>query len=439
MADTVARKLSAVEKKIQSWQPATDVPEWFSTLRGSARDVYFDMPLPDRSDEAWHYGEPQRFTLDGLDIAHVQPGFNGISYERICGLTGQPRRIACLSMVGDNVTEISSSSPLRDAGVVVMSLRQALALRGDQLQQYVTAGLVPVHRDKLIASHYALTDNGFFVHVPAGVRAPEPIHLIMESGEPGSVVAPHVVVVAEAQSHAQVFIHYLGRNDDGRNLQLGVIQSHVGDAAEVTLTKIEHVGPLTDIMTHEAAELGRDGRYTSIAVHFGGKHIRHEAVVNLRQPGADASLLGMHLVRGRQRYDFYTQQNHLAPNCRSNLLFKGAVQDRSRASYQGIINVAKNAQGTDAYQTNRTLLLSPAARADSSPQLEIKANDVRCSHGSTVSKVDDEQIFYLQNRGLSVDQARRLIVGGFMAEIADKIPLATARDYVYNYVLERVQ
>ncbi len=439
MPGTITDELSPVEQKLRAWQPDSDIPQWFSALRGSARDVYFDTVPPDRSDEAWHYGDPRRYSLDGLDIAHAQPGFNGIRYERICGLTGRPSRVACLSMVGDNVTEISSSTPLRDAGVVVMSLRQALALRGDQLQDYLSAGLVPVHRDKLIASHYALTDNGYFVHVPAGVEAPEPIHLIMESGEPGSVVAPHVVVVTEAQSRAQVFIHYLGRNDDARNLQLGVIQSHVGDGADLTLTKIEHVGPLTDIMTHEAAETGRDGRYTSIAVHFGGKHIRHEAVLNLRQPGAEASLLGMHLVRDRQRYDFYTQQNHQAASCRSNLLFKGAVQDRARASYQGVINVARQAQQTDAYQTNRTLVLSPAARADSSPQLEIEANDVRCSHGSTVSNVDDAQVFYLQSRGLSVDRARRLIVSGFMAEIADRIPLATARDYVYNYVLERVQ
>jgi Fe-S cluster assembly protein SufD len=438
MATQSPASLSPAEIKLQLWQRKADIPAWFSSMRDHARDVYFDSSLPPRSDETWHYGEPRRYTLDGLDIAHAQPGFNGVRYERICGLTGQPRRVACLSMVGDNVAEISSSTPLRDAGITVMALRQALALRADQVEHYMAAGLVPVERNKLIASHFALVDNGFYVHIPEGADAPEPIHLIMESGEPGSVVAPHVLVVAEARSRAKVFIHYLGKNHGDRNLQLGVIQSHVASGADVTVTKIEHVGSETNILTHEAAQLSAGAHYLSIAVHFGGKHLRHEAVLNLTEADAHGELLGMHLVRDTQRYDIYTHQNHQAPRCSSNLLFKGAIQDSAHASYQGLITVVPDAQRTDAYQSNRTLLLSPDARANSSPQLEIKADDVRCSHGSTISNVDERQMFYLQQRGLDEEQARRLIVSGFMAEVADRIPLATARDYVYNYVLERV-
>ncbi|MBN2083080.1 Fe-S cluster assembly protein SufD [bacterium] len=432
------QQLSPVERKLANWQPAADVPDWFAQQRRDARDAYFDSALPDRSDEAWHYGHPQHYTLDDLDIAHAQPGFNGIRYERICGLTGQPRRIACLSMVGDNVAEISSSTPLRDAGVTVMSLRQALALRGDQLQDYWQRELLKADRDRLTASHYALIDNGFYVHVPAGVTAPEPIHLIMETGEQGSVVAPHVIIGAEKGSTSTVFVHYLGSTYEKRNLQLGQLHAHLDDAAKLSVVKVEHVGLNTDILTQELANVGRDAKYVSVAVHFGGKHLRHEAVANHAQPGGSSELLGMHFVRDRQRYDFQTTQVHAAPECASNLLFKGAVMDRGRASYQGIIQVHPHAQKTDAYQTNRTLLLSPEARADSSPQLEILANDVRCSHGSTVANVDKDQIFYLESRGIRAAEARRLIVSGFMAEIADRVPLATARDYVYNYVLDRV-
>jgi len=439
MSVVAATRYSPVEEKLLKWQPSTDIPDWFADRRSAARDAYFDLqPLDYKENESWHYGNPDYFELTGLDIAHAQPGFNGVRYERICGLTGQPRRIACLSMIGDNVEEISSSMPLRDAGVTVMALRQALALRGDQLQQYWSQGLIPFDRDRLTASHYALIDNGFYVHVPPRVTAPEPIHLIMESGEPGSVVSPHVLVAIEDGATAQVFIHYLGRTHQERNLQLGMVQTHVGDAANVTLTKIEHVGDNTDILTEETAAIGQDAGYRSIAVHFGGKHVRHEAIASHDKPGGKSELLGMHLVRNRQRYDFQTYQNHAAPSCTSNLLYKGAVMDRGRASFQGTISVAKHAQQTDAYQTNRSLLLSRAARADSSPQLEIQANDVRCSHGSTVSSVDANLVFYLRSRGITEHEAKRLIVSGFMAEVADKIPLKAARDYVYNYVLERV-
>lgn len=439
MSTVAAPSYSPAEEKLLAWRPDGDIPDWFARYRAAARDAYFDLPAPDyKQDEQWHYGSPDHYNLDGLDIAHAQPGFNGVKYERICGLTGQPRRYACLSMVGDNVAEISSSMPLRDAGVTVMALRQALALRGDQLQQFWPQTTIPADRDRITASHYALIDNGFFVHVPASVDAPEPIHLIMESGEAGSVVSPHVMVLAEERASAKVFIHYLGRTQDQRNLQLGMVQTHVGHGANVTLTKIEHVGDNTDILTEEIAAIGQDATYRSIAVHLGGKHVRHEAHANHEKPGGESELLGMHLVRNRQRYDFLTYQNHAAPSCKSNLLYKGAIMDRGRASFQGTIYVAKHAQQTDAYQKNRSLLLSRAARADSSPQLEIQSNDVRCSHGSTVSSADDDLIFYLRSRGIDEHEAKRLVVSGFMAEVADKIPLQTARDYVYNYVLERV-
>lgn len=434
-----AAELSAVEQKLQQWHPVADIPNWFCVMRSQARDAYFDLPLPDRTNEAWHYGDPSRFGLHGLDIANTVPGFNGVRYERICGLTGRPRKVACLSMIADNVAEISSSEPLRDAGVTVMALRQALALRGDQLQAYMESGLVPFTRDKLLASHFALVDNGFFVHIPKGVTAPEAIHLIMESGEGGSVVSPHVLLVAEEHSQANVFIHYLSSsNDEQRSLQLGVVQSHVAAGASLTLTKIQHLGAKTDSLTHEAAGIGRDAHYCSISAHFGGQHFRHEAYAQLTAPGGHAELNAVHLVRGRQRYDFFTHQNHQAPNCTSNLLYKGAMLDRARASYQGSITVAPGAQKTDAYQSNRSLLLSPHARADSSPQLEIQADDVRCTHGSAVSNVGRNELFYMESRGINREQARRLLVSGFMAEVADKIPLATARDYVYNYVLQQV-
>ncbi len=154
-------------------------------------------------------------------------------------------------------------------------------------------------------------------------------------------------------------------------------------------------------------------------------------------PGARADLYAMHFANGRQSYDFYTQQNHHAPNTSSKLLFKGALGGRARSSYIGQIDVAAKANNTDAYQTNRTLLLSKEARTNSSPQLEIANHEVMCSHGSTTSNIREDELFYLQSRGLPAEQARRLLVSGFLAEIADQIPLSTVRDYAYNYVLER--
>jgi Fe-S cluster assembly protein SufD len=438
MSTITATELSKAEQKLKAWRPDENIPAWFNRLRRSARDAYFSLGLPERSNEAWHYGDPRKFSLDGLDLAHELPGFNSISYERICGLTGQPRRIACLSMLGDQAHEISSSTPLRDAGVTVMTLRQAIALREYQLSEFWNSALVPYDASKLIAAHYALVDNGFFVHIPKFAKAPVPVHLIMEAGEAGSVVAPHILIVAEPMAQADVYVHFLGQNDGERNLQLGVIRVHAQAGSQLNLTTIQHLGSRTDAFTHEALLLERDAHVTSIAVHFGGNNTRHELIAKLSQPGANARLYGMHLGRQRQRFDFLTHQQHMVPNATSNLLFKGALLDKSRSSYQGMITVAPGAQKTDAYQKNRSLVLSPNARADSSPQLEIEANDVRCSHGSTVSNVRGDEMFYMQQRGIPSAAARQLLVSGFMAEVADRIPLEHTRDYVYNYVLKGI-
>jgi Fe-S cluster assembly protein SufD len=426
------------EAKLRALTQPEDIPGWFHDFRVTARDAYFDQQLPGLKDEAWHFGDPRRFSLDGLDISRAEPGFNGTRYERICQLTNRPRRVACLSMVSGKVREISSSSPLRDAGVTVMALRQALALRGDQIQPYWTRPLLGLNQDKLIAGHFALVDNGFFVHIPRNITSPEPIHLIMESGEPGTVTAPHVLVLADPFCKAEIFVHYIGQNDEARNLQLGMIQLHLADGADIHLTKIQHLGGQTNARTTEVCDMGRDSRFASVAVHLGGRFVRHEVTCRMSKPGAESELLAMHFVQGRQRYDFLTHQDHQAPDTKSRLLFKGAVTDRGRASYQGLITVDEEAQHTDAYQASRNLILSPEARVDSSPQLDIRANDVRCSHGATTTNVGLSEIFYLQQRGLTAEAARRLLVSGFMAEVADRIPLETIRDYAYNYVLERL-
>ncbi len=217
----------------------------------------------------------------GLDIAHPRPGFNGTQYERICGLTGMPRRVSCLSMIGQNVSDLSQSDALLKAGVTVMSLRQALILRGEQIQPYWSSNLVHFDSSPMMAAHYALVDNGFFVHVPAGVKAPEPVHLIMESGEAGSVVAPHVLIALEAGAEVDVYLHFIGSNNAERSLSLGVMQSHVADGAKLKLTKVQHLGLKTDSLSHEAAEIGEGAFYGSVGVYFGGYHVRHEALANL--------------------------------------------------------------------------------------------------------------------------------------------------------------
>jgi Fe-S cluster assembly protein SufD len=215
-----------------------------------------------------------------------------------------------------------------------------------------------------------------------------------------------------------------------------LLLADIADGARVTVTRVQHYGGRTDALLREYASVGRDATYTSNVIQLGGANVRAEAHLTLAQPGASAFLRGAYLATGRQRFDFLTHQNHQAPHATSNLLYKGALLGRARASYQGMITVAPDAQRTDAYQSNRTLVLSGDARADSSPQLEIGANDVRCTHGSTVSNVSETELFYMQSRGIPREVARRLLVSAFIAEVTDQVGNQRVTDLVEKYVAE---
>ncbi|MCC7478460.1 Fe-S cluster assembly protein SufD [bacterium] len=433
-----AAELSVLETKLRDWAPDPELPDWFNASRRLAIEAYFALELPQRSNESWHYGDARRFHAGSLDIASASPGFSGAEYERICKLSREYGRVTCLSMVGDRVEELSQSPALSELGGFVLPLRKALAQHGELLRPYWQQGLLPAGRDKLTAQHYALLDGGFCVYLPKGAELKDDIHLILETGEGGSVVSPHILLIAEARSSARVFIHNLGHPEQERNLQTSAIQSFVGAGAQLMLTKLQNLGPKTDALMIEYARLQRDSRYDTISINLGGSNVRTEVETHLAEPGADARLSGLSIARGRQRYDFHTFQNHMAPHTSSNLLFKSALLGRARASYQGLIDVHPSAQSTDAYQSNRSLVLSPDARSDSSPQLEIEANDVRCTHGSTTSNVSRDEMFYLQTRGIKPELARKLLVQGFLTEVADRIPLQPLRDYVESFILERM-
>jgi len=180
----------------------------------------------------------------------------------------------------------------------------------------------------------------------------------------------------------------------------------------------------------ERARLGRDARFHWALAALGGKLVKSDMELHLEAEGAEGKFSGCYFGNESQHFDFHTFQNHVIGHSTSDLLFKGALRDRARMVYQGLIRVHKNAQRSDAYQANRNLILSDKARADSIPSLEILANDVRCTHGATVGQVDDEQLFYLMARGISRPNAERLIIAGFFEPVLERIPSETLRAVV---------
>ncbi|MFH1176302.1 MAG: Fe-S cluster assembly protein SufD, partial [Acidobacteriota bacterium] len=284
--------------------------------------------------------------------------------------------------------------------------------------------LVPASHGFVEAINLAAWRGGVVVRVPAGVTLEHPIRLRFVAPAAGGASLPRVLVVAGAGSSFEVVEGHL--EGDGQAAQvLGVTELLIEDGATVRYGLVQRWEPgITGHLTLRAS-LGAGARLQLALASFGGGVAKVDVGATLEGRDAEVETYGVAMGAGRQHLDHHTEHIHHAGSTRSNLGFKVAMTGASRSAYTGLISIAREAAGCEAYQENRNLLLAEGARADSIPELEILNDDVRCSHGATVSKLDDEQLFYLQSRGLPRSQAVRLIVYGFLGQTLDRLPQIT--------------
>ena len=276
----------------------------------------------------------------------------------------------------------------------------------------------------------ALAGGGAFVHVPDGVKVPRPIQLLFSRQAPDLGTFPHVVVSIGARAEASVIEEYFSAGEPGVGVNVGVTEVTVGEGASLHLATFQRWGGNVYHFGTERVRVARDARFHWTYTALGGKLTKVDLEMHLDGEGSEAKFSGCYFGNESQHFDFHTFQNHLVGHSTSDLLFKGALRDRARMVYQGLIKVHERAQRSDAYQANRNLLLSEKARADSIPSLEIEANDVRCTHGATVGQIDEDQLFYLMARGLPRREAERMIVGGFFEPVLERIPAESLRTTV---------
>ena len=241
---------------------------------------------------------------------------------------------------------------------------------------------------------------------------------------PQLAIFPPTLLIAEAGSSVTLVSELLSMGCEAcpDTYHGGVTEIFVGAGAQVRYINVQDLGRQVYDLRSQTALLDRDSRLEWLTVNLGAKVSRSTQHISMLQPGAEVRVTGLYVPDGKQHVAFNTLQDHVAGNCTSDLLYQGALLGRSRSVYEGTIRAWPNAQKTNAYQSNRNLLLSRKARADSLPQLEIEANDLRCTHGATVSQVDEDQVFYLMSRGIPREDAVRLIVEGFFQPSLDRLP-----------------
>jgi Fe-S cluster assembly protein SufD len=312
----------------------------------------------------------------------------------------------------------------RAQGVIWTDMHTAVRDHPDLVEKLFMEEAVPVTTDKYTALHAAFWSGGTFLYVPKNVTVDLPFVSVVWQEMPQLAVMPPTLLVAEAGSQVTLVSELLSMGCVAcpSTYHGGVTELYVGAGARVRFVNAQDLGRQVYDLRSQTALLERDSRLEWLSVTLGGRVSRSTQHSILRGPGAEAVVTGLYLPDGRQHIAFDTLQDHVAAGCTSDLLYQGALLGRSRSVYEGTIRAWPGAQKTNAYQSNRNLLLSKRARVDSLPQLEIEANDLRCSHGTTVSQVDDHQVFYLMSRGIPRADAVRLIVEGFFQPSLDRLP-----------------
>ena len=384
---------------VESLDQLQGEPGWLRERREAAFATFEKLPSPSKTDEEW-----RRTDVSRLD----------------------PNQFSTLEHLDGQKLVLPSSLP---RGVILMPLRQA-AKEHPELVEPRLFSLVHADRDRFTALHAAFFTGGTFLYVPDGVVIDQPIIGQHFSHGAGTSVLPHTLIVAGKNSKFDYLDEYIAEHADEAGYRTGSTEIFVGDGATVGYVAVQKWGRNVWHFSDQRAELLKDSTLRLFNVTLGGKFSKTRVEASLAGEGANAELKALYFASGEQFFDFHTLQDHRVGNTRSDLLFKGALQDVARTVYAGLIRIEKHAARSDAYQANRNLVLSDKAKATSIPMLEIDNNDVRCTHGATVGPVDPEHLFYLRSRGIPEVTAKRMLIQGFFGDVLDRIPFQHAKAVV---------
>jgi len=417
-------------------------PEWLRERRMHAWDVYERTPMPTTRLEEWRYTDLSKkldLSVLRLSDADAAPDDPEAWPERLRATMEEDREASGhIVIIDGHVVHADLAPELEAQGVVLLSLHQAVGRYPELVREHLATEAVPAEEGKFAALNAALWSDGILLYVPSGVRLDRPVRVTRWLGESGVAYISRVLIVAEPDSRVSYVDEVVSDDFETQTLTSTAVEVIARDRSQVQYVAVQRLGSKAFYQSVQRTLAQRDATLDTLNVGLGASVTRVDLNAKLLGAGASSDMLGLYFGDGDQHFDFNTSQDHIEPNTASDLLYKGALDGKSRAVFRGIIRVHKGAQGTDAYQTNRNLLLSPGARADSLPNLEIEADDVKCSHGATVGQLDSEARFYLMSRGLSGIQAERLVVLGFLGEVLAKLPLGGVVEKVTRVIEEKL-
>jgi len=420
-------------------RPESESVAWLERLRAGAMERFEESGFPSVKDEEWKYTNVAAIAAVDFQPASLQTSAEGevdlqglalfrhleTAKSQLVFFNGKLRKdLSALTAIPEGVVALDLSAAIADE-----RYREIIWKHLAQQADYVVNGFT--------ALNTALISHGAFVYIPKDAIVSVPLNLLFISDGAHVASFPRVLVVAEDNSSATLIESYASTKDS-KYFTNAVVEIVLKDGASLEHYKLQRESTEAFHIATTVADLGRNSRYDATTITFGAQLSRHDFHVTMDHEGAECWVDGLYLVTGSQHTDTHSVIDHRKPHCTSHQLYKGILDGKSRAVFNGKVFVRHDAQKTDAMQTNKNLLLSNEARVDTKPQLEILADDVKCAHGAAVGQIEEDELFYLETRGLHPDLARNLLTYGFAEEVIGKIKIDSIRKQLDEAVLNRL-
>jgi Fe-S cluster assembly protein SufD len=413
---------------------------WLDRLRERAMDRFEQIGFPSVKEEEWKYTNVTAIARTGFSPLVSEDTPSAVTKEQLAAFIYPEAEKSQLVFVNGLLRPDLSLLIGLPEGVVAVDL--ADAFHSDRyryvVQEYL-ARVVDCEENGFTALNTAFISHGAFILIPKGLTVESPLHLLFvsDAAQSNRAVFPRVLIVAEENSNATVIESYASLRDDVYFTN-AVVEIVLKEGARVEHYRVQDESAVAFHVTTTKADLGRNTAFDTTNITLGAGLSRHNLSVNMDHEGAECWVDGLYIVGNGQHTDTHSVIDHKQPHCTSHQLYKGILDGKSRAVFNGKVFVRQGAQKTDAMQTNKNLLLSNEAHVDTKPQLEIFADDVKCAHGAAIGQLDEEQLFYLSARGIHSDLARKLLTYGFAEEVIAKIKVESIKGQLDEAVLHRL-
>jgi Fe-S cluster assembly protein SufD len=405
------------------------LPTWFSARQAAARVRYDALPMPARGDEAWRFANLKQ--LDFTGFAQRPGSGEAAAADLILRSTGLEATAAKFVFVNDRPVLSETTLP---AGAVCLPLAEALLSHGHLVKAHFMKQETRLGSAKFAALHEASLTNGMFIYIPDGMEVAGTIEVHHWLSGENSLIFPHTLVVTGAHARVRVIDFFRSADDEAAGLAIAFNDLAAGPGSRLDYLAIQAFNENTRMIQINETGVARDAAATGFILNTGASWARTEALSRLEGEGARSDMLSVSIPARTQEYDQRTFQHHVAPGAFSDLLYKNSLYDFANTVFSGLIFVDVGAHRTDAYQTCRNLLMSDTCEANSMPGLEINADQVKCSHGSTSSQISDEEIFYLRARGIDPVASRQLIARGFSVEVVERLGDEAVENLVIRFI-----